>query len=71
MAIDNCKEECLVSVVVTDETVFSKLEERKQPPSLASAVYLETEIHPSASYELYHINDYLANDTYLDLLMGV
>ncbi len=33
-----------VSITVTDDSVFAKLEERKQPASLAARVYLENEV---------------------------
>ena len=30
----------ILSLVATDESVFTKIEDRKQPPSLAAALYL-------------------------------
>jgi hypothetical protein len=45
----------LVSVVATDESVFNKIEERKQPASLGAAVYLENEVS-KISNELYYSN---------------
>jgi len=48
----------LISVVATDESVFSKIEDRKQPPSMGAAVYLENEVKKN-EYELYYSNQYI------------
>jgi len=40
----NQRVDAYVSIVVTDDSVFSKVEERKQPASLASRVLLENEV---------------------------
>ena len=48
----------LISVVATDESVFSKIEDRKQPPSIGAAVYLENEVKKN-EYELYYSNQYI------------
>ena len=70
----------LVSVTVTDESVFSKVENRKQPPSLGAAVLLENEIDRT-NYEFYHANEYIdqwfqnnsagSTDSNLEMLLGV
>ena len=69
-----------ISVVVTDESVFSKIPYRVQPPSLASAIYLEHEVKHS-NYQFYYANEYInhlfeeqsddSSDANLDLLLGV
>ena len=48
----------MVSIVVTDDSVFNKVENRKQPPSLASAVYLENEVIRN-NWEFYNANQYI------------
>lgn len=45
----------MVSLTVTDESVFSKIEGRKSPPSLGASVYLERDVHKT-SLELYYSN---------------
>ena len=71
----------IVTVVITDESVFGKIEDRKQPPSLAAAVYLENEV-AKISNELYYSNQYIdhwfnsasnntSNDRNLELLLGI
>lgn len=50
--------EVVVSVRVTDDSVFSKVENRKQPPSLGAAVYLENEVQKN-SFEFYYSNQYI------------
>jgi hypothetical protein len=45
----------LISVTATDESVFAKIEDRKLPPSLGAAVYLENEVK-KISNELYYSN---------------
>jgi uncharacterized protein YfaS (alpha-2-macroglobulin family) len=47
-----------VSVVATDDSVFSKIEGRKQPPSLGAALYLEGEVKKTQG-ELYYSNQYI------------
>jgi hypothetical protein len=47
-----------VSVVATDDSVFSKIEGRKQPPSLGAALYLEGEVRNTQG-ELYYSNQYV------------
>jgi hypothetical protein len=73
--------DCYVSVTVTDDSVFQKLEERKQPPSFAARVYLENEVQRTENHELYYANQYIehwwqsdapqSNDENLELLLGV
>lgn len=73
----------LISVTATDESVFAKIEDRKLPPSLGAAVYLENEVK-KISNELYYSNQYIdhwfqsaqnadanSNDRNLELLLGV
>lgn len=72
----------LVSLSITDESVFSKIEERKQPPSLGAAIYLENEVS-KISNELYYSNQYVdhwfndpassvgSSNRNLELLLGV
>jgi hypothetical protein len=73
----------LVSVTATDESVFAKIEDRKLPPSLGAAVYLENEVL-KISNELYYSNQYIdhwfqsasnadanSNDRNLELLLGI
>jgi hypothetical protein len=43
---------------VTDESVFSKVEQRKQPPSLGAAILLENEVDRT-NYEFYFANEYI------------
>ena len=75
--------EVVVSVRVTDDSVFSKIENRKQPPSLGAAVYLENEVQKN-SFEFYYSNQYIdhwfqssatadpdSNDRNLELLLGI
>jgi len=73
--------EVLISVVITDDSVFNKIEERKQPASLGAAVYLENEV-AKISHELYYSNQYVdhwfndpaintSNNRNLELLLGV
>jgi DNA-directed RNA polymerase len=75
--------EVLISVTVTDESVFAKIEDRKLPPSLGAAVYLENEVFKIEN-ELYYSNQYIdhwfqdqknavqeSNDRNLELLLGV
>lgn len=47
--------EVLISVTVTDESVFTKVEDRKAPPSIGAAVYLENEVMKIEN-ELYYSN---------------
>ena len=75
--------EVLISVTVTDESVFTKIEDRKAPPSIGAAVYLENEVMKIEN-ELYYSNQYIdhwfqdqksavkeSNDRNLELLLGV
>ena len=72
--------EVLVSLTVTDDSVFSKIEDRKQPPSLGAALYLVNEVK-KISNELYYSNQYVdhwftdpttqSNNRNLELLLGV
>jgi len=71
--------ETYISVVVTDESVFSKVEERKQPPSLPAQVLLEHEVRHT-NYQFYYSRDYVehlygeiqgSSDENLALLIGV
>ena len=48
----------LLSVTVTDESVFSKVEARKQPPSLGAAILLENEVDRT-NYEFFFANEYI------------
>ena len=50
--------EVIVSLFATDDSVFSKIEDRKQPPSLGAAILLENEVRKN-SYELYYSNQYI------------
>jgi len=75
------EEENLVSVVVTDDTVFSRLEEKLQPPSFGSALYLKYDVlnddhhfnYPN--YYLEHIfgdkHTEYSSDENLELLLGI
>jgi len=45
-----------VSLIVTDDSVFKKIEDRKQPPSLAARVYLENEIERTDDFDFYWAN---------------
>ncbi len=70
----------IVSLTVTDDSVFSKIEDRKQPASLGASVYLENEVYKN-DYEVYYANQYInhwfdeslkdSKDSNLDLLLGV
>lgn len=73
----------LISVYVTDDSVFSKVEDRKQYPSIGAAVYLENEVKRN-NKELYYSNQYIdhwfsksifadpdSNDRNLELLLGI
>lgn len=74
--------EVLVSLTITDDSVFSKIEDRKQPPSIGVAVYLENEVS-KISNELYYSNQYVdhwfndpatavaSSNRNLELLLGV
>ena len=74
--------EVLVSLVITDDSVFNKIEDRKQPASLGAAIYLENEVK-KISNELYYSNQYVdhwfndpsntttSNNRNLELLLGV
>jgi hypothetical protein len=44
-----------ISVTVTDDSVFTKVEDRKLPPSIGAAVYLEKEVCKNSN-ELYYSN---------------
>lgn len=71
----------LLSVTVTDESVFSKVEQRKQPPSLGAAILLENEVDRT-NYEFYYANEYIdrwfqsnattagSSEANLELLLG-
>lgn len=71
----------LLSVTVTDESVFSKVEQRKQPPSLGAAILLENEVDRT-NYEFYFANEYIdqwfqsnattagSSEANLELLLG-
>jgi hypothetical protein len=48
----------LISVTVTDESVFTKVEDRKLPPSIGASVYLENEVS-KINNELYYANQYI------------
>lgn len=50
--------EVIISLVATDESVFSKIEDRKQPASLGAAIYLENEVKKN-NHELYYSNQYI------------
>ncbi|CDW84292.1 a-macroglobulin complement component [Stylonychia lemnae] len=69
-----------VSLIVTDDSVFKKLEDRKQPASLAARVFLENEIDRTDDFDFYWANQYIehwfssnvqSNDQNLELLLGV
>jgi hypothetical protein len=74
----------LVSVSITDDSVFGQIEDRKLPPSMGASVYLENEMAKN-DYELYYSNQYIdhwffnnksqadpnSNDTNLELLLGI
>jgi hypothetical protein len=69
--------EVIVSLTATDDSVFAKVEARKQPPSLGAAVYLENEVAKN-NYELYYANQYIdhwfsggANGTSADQNIGL
>ena len=47
-----------VSIRVTDDSVFSKIEEKKQPPSFAAQVYLEHEVFNN-DFQFYYAGEYL------------
>jgi hypothetical protein len=47
-----------ISVTVTDESVYTKIENRKVPPSLGASVYLENEIRKNSN-EFYYANQYV------------
>ena len=47
-----------VSLVATDDSVFTKIEGRKQPSSLGAALYLEGEVKNTQG-ELYYSNQYI------------
>ena len=47
-----------VSIRVTDDSVFTKIEEKKQPPSFAAQVYLEHEVFNN-DYQFYYAGEYL------------
>ena len=47
-----------VSVFVTDESVFSEVDEKKQPPSYVAKVYLEHEVNKT-DYEFYYASEYI------------
>lgn len=50
--------EVFVSLTVTDESVFSKVENRKQPPSLGASIFLEKEVNKNSG-EWYYSNQYV------------
>lgn len=74
----------IVSLYVTDDSVFDKIEDRKQPPSVGAAVLLENEVAKN-DYELYYSNQYIdhwfmgndsqvdpdSKDRNLELLLGI
>jgi len=45
----------IVSLTITDESVFSKIEDRKNPPSLGASIFLENEV-TKTSLEIYYAN---------------
>jgi len=72
-------EEVLVSVVVTDESVFQRLEEKLQPPTFGSAVFLAYDVMRQ-DYYFHYPNDYIEHffgksncscDQNLELLLGI
>eukprot|EP00350_Pseudokeronopsis_sp_OXSARD2_P002655 CAMPEP_0170544030 /NCGR_PEP_ID=MMETSP0211-20121228/2938_1 /TAXON_ID=311385 /ORGANISM="Pseudokeronopsis sp., Strain OXSARD2" /LENGTH=136 /DNA_ID=CAMNT_0010847569 /DNA_START=1835 /DNA_END=2245 /DNA_ORIENTATION=+ len=75
------EEEVLVSVVVTDESVFQRLEDKLQPPTFGSAVYLAYDVmnynyhFHYANYYIEHIfgskNTEYSTDLNLELLLGI
>jgi hypothetical protein len=71
--------EVIVNVVATDDSVFTKIEDRKQPASFGTAVYIENEVAKN-DYELYYANQYIdhwfqsgssSNDRNLELLLSI
>jgi len=45
-------------VFVTDDSVYSKIDQKQQPPSFVSQVYLEHEVLNN-HYEIYNNDEYL------------
>lgn len=75
--------EVIISLVATDDSVFSKIEDRKQPASLGAAIFIENEVKKN-NFELYYSNQYIdhwfqsstladpkSNIKNLELLLGV
>ena len=52
-------QDAYVSLIVTDDSVFKKIEDRKQPPSLAARVYLENEVARTDDFDFYWANQYI------------
>ena len=53
------KDDVYVSLSVTDLSAFLQVENKKQPPSLVSKVYLEKEIKPTKEFEFLNANEFL------------
>ena len=53
------KDDVLITVGVTDLTSFLEVENKKQPPSLVSKVYLEKEIKVTKEYEFLNANEFI------------
>jgi hypothetical protein len=52
------KRDIIVNLVATDDSVFTKVEDRKLPASLGAALYIENEVGKN-NYELYYANQYI------------
>ena len=53
------KDDVLIAVGVTDLSSFLEVENKKQPPSLVSKVYLEKEIKVTKEYEFLNANEFI------------
>ena len=53
------KNDVLIAVGVTDLSSFLEIENKKQPPSLVSKVYLEKEIKVTKEYEFLNANEFI------------
>ncbi|CDW88298.1 a-macroglobulin complement component [Stylonychia lemnae] len=57
----NSYERSFISVTVTDNSVFSQIQRRQQPPSLPTMVYLENEVNKTN-------NEFFNSDQYIDYM---
>jgi len=74
------EDDTFVSVFITDDSVFSRVEQRKQPPTIASQVLLEHEVKKN-NYNFDYSRDYVehmfsgenenSSDENLELLLSV